>query len=123
MTHASPKILDLSYLIEMTGNDDALIRLILTEYLTEMSQYVERMRDPSQEQDQEFLLRAAHTVSGASANVGATRVYETAIRLEAQIKKGQLAGSRSLVMLLAQELHRVKDLVEREGLTQLLQSP
>ena len=42
--------------------------------------------------------------------------------LEAQIRKGQLAGSVLLISLLRQELERVRDLVIREGVEKLMKA-
>ncbi|HXS18397.1 MAG TPA: hypothetical protein VN764_14465, partial [Polyangiaceae bacterium] len=52
----------------------------------------------------------------------AARVRETATKLEALARRGVLDGSESLAELLRNELARVKDLIEREGVPALLQA-
>lgn len=120
MLEARPKILDLTYLVEASDGDTDFIREILGDYLSEMERYVVELNDSLEKKDLSFLIRAAHTMKGASANVGATRVRETAHHLEAQAKKGMFEGSQSLVALLSQEVARVRELLERQGIDDLL---
>jgi HPt (histidine-containing phosphotransfer) domain-containing protein len=125
MPEHSSKVLDLTYLIEACDADVVFIKDILTDYLLEMKAYVGSLDGLVKQGDLQSLMRAAHTVKGASANVGAGRVRETATKLEALARRGTLDGSESLIELLRNELGRVKDLIEREGVPALLhaQSP
>jgi len=122
MSEHSSKVLDLTYLVEACDGDAEFIQDILTDYLLEMTGYLSTMDALIKQADVQSLLRAAHTVKGASANVGAARVRETATKLEALARRGVLDGSESLAELLRNELARVKDLIEREGVPALLQA-
>lgn len=122
MNDRGPKILDLSYLQEAADGDASFIRAILSDYLGEMARYVVELKASASNPDLAVVARVAHTIRGASANVGASRVRETASHLEAQVKKGQLQGFQSLVELLGQELSRVRELVERQSLEDLLKA-
>lgn len=120
MSERGLKILDLAYLVEAVDGDPVFIDEILKEYLSEMSGYVIDLPTQLHQGNMDYLIRAAHTIKGASSNVGAARVRETASKLETRVAKGQLDGSESLIKLLQQEVGRVKELVEREGVPALL---
>lgn len=122
MSEHSSKILDLTYLAEAADGDAKFIKEILSDYLHEMAQYLAEMDGHLKKSDVQPLLRCAHTIKGASANVGAVRVRETAAKLEALTKRSVLDGSESLVALLHQEIARVQNLVEREGVPALLRA-
>jgi len=122
MPEPGPKILDLTYLAEAADGDPNFIDEILGDYLLEMTKYLADLEGQVQQVDLQPLLRSAHTIRGASANVGAARVRETAAKLEAQAKKGSIEGGESLIALLHQEVGRVKELIEREGVPALLKA-
>jgi HPt (histidine-containing phosphotransfer) domain-containing protein len=122
MADAPSKILDLTYLIEASDGDADFIQEIVNDYLREMGRHFQDLKTSAATHDMTLLIRSAHTIKGASANVGASRVRETASRLESQAKKGSLDGSESLIELVGQELGRVKDIVEREGIPHLLKA-
>ncbi len=122
MSEAGLKILDLTYLAEAADGDVAFIDEILGDYLVEMAKYLADLDEQFQKKEIQTLVRSAHTIKGASANVGATRVRETAAKLESQAKKGLLESGGPLIQMLHQEVGRVKELVEREGVDNLLRA-
>jgi len=122
MLASGPKILDLSYLTEAADGDTNFIREILGDYLKEMNNYVLELNRGESQADMALIGRIAHTIKGASANVGASRVRETAGHLESQLRKGHLEGCTSLIHLLTQEIARVRELVERHTVEQLMQA-
>lgn len=122
MPDSHPKILDLTYLAEAADGDVAFIDEILGDYLVEMAHLLSELDSLIESSEFPAVVRSAHTIKGASANVGATRVRETATKLEAQANQGSVVDGESLVNLLRQELARVKELVEREGIESLLRA-
>lgn len=122
MPDSHPKILDLTYLAEAADGDVAFIDEILGDYLVEMAHLLSELDSLIEGSEFPAVVRSAHTIKGASANVGATRVRETATKLEAQANQGSVVDGESLVNLLRQELARVKELVEREGIESLLRA-
>lgn len=122
MPDSARKVLDLSYLASAADGDTEFIRSILDEYLQEMGSYLTQLKDSLERKDVALLLRAAHTMKGASANVGATRVSDTASHLETQARRGVLDGSQVLVALLGQEVARVRALIERQTVEELLRA-
>lgn len=122
MSDSGPKILDLTYLAEAADGDLEFINEILADYLVEMAQYLLQLDEQLKNPEMSTLIRAAHTIKGASANVGAARVREIAAKLETQAKKGSVEGGESLIRILHQEIDRVKELIEREGVDSLLEA-
>lgn len=122
MEGAPQKVLDLTYLIEASDGDADFISDIVGDYLREMQKHVADLKGSLEHKDHALLVRAAHTVKGASANVGAHRVRDVAAKLEMIAKKGVVDGSESMIDLIAQEIARVKDVVEREGIAELLRA-
>ena len=120
MTDSGLKILDLTYLAEAADGDVAFIDEILGDYLVEMARLLTELDQLLDGSEIPTLIRSAHTIKGASANVGAARVRDIAAKLEAQANKGSLDGGESLVNLIRQEVARVKELLEREGVEKLL---
>jgi HPt (histidine-containing phosphotransfer) domain-containing protein len=115
-------ILDLRYLIEACDGDANFIKDVIGDYLNEMPKYLAELDASLGNAQTGVMLRAAHTIKGASANIGAARVRETASRLESQAKKGAIEGSNMLVRLLHKEIERVRDLVARRGVDELLRA-
>lgn len=120
MSDSAAKILDLTYLAEAADGDVEFIDEILGDYLVEMARLLSELDDLIAKSETQTLVRNAHTIKGASANVGAGRVRATAARLESLANKGTLQPGESLVALLRQEIAEVKELVEREGIEALL---
>lgn len=115
-------ILDLRYLCEACDGDAGFIKDVINDYLKEMPKYLGELDASLKDSQTGVMMRAAHTIKGASANIGATRVRETASRLEALTKKGVLDGSSILIRLLHKEIDRVRDLVARQGVDELLRA-
>lgn len=122
MAELTQPILDLTYLIEAADGDTNFIAEILGDYLLEMNKHLEDVERSMKTHDIAMTLRAAHTMKGASANVGANRVRELAAKLEKQAQGGSLEGSASLTSILHQEICRVRELIERKSVTDLIRS-
>lgn len=115
-------ILDLRYLVEVTSGDKKFIAEILGDYLHEMETYLNDLDASLASRSYDVALRAAHTIKGASANIGAARVRDLAGRLESQAQKGTLEGATVLVKILRSEIGRVKDLIERQSVDDLIRA-
>lgn len=119
MEQAAP-ILDLRYLNDVTSGDKKFIADILNDYLREMDSYLSELDTSLKERSLGTALRAAHTIRGASANVGATRVRDLAGKIESQAQKGSFEGGSALMKLLQSEVHRVREIIHRQGVDELL---
>ena len=109
-TSPDASILDDERLELLRGLDDgdgALLREIAHEYRTHASEQVVRMHEAMAEGDPETVERAAHSVKGSSANLGATRLTELCGRLEAFGRAGALGDVGTLVDEIDAEFARV----------------
>jgi HPt (histidine-containing phosphotransfer) domain-containing protein len=73
-------------------DDDEFLSEIVEVYLTDAPGRIAEMRRTLSEGNQENLIRAAHSLKGSSANVGAIRVRAAAEKIEHAARHGELAG-------------------------------
>jgi two-component system sensor histidine kinase/response regulator len=84
---------DPSVLLRMLGNDEELAAEIVDEFLDDARRQIEDLGNPETLGAADQLRRAAHTLKGASASVGATALQEGAARLEFEVKAGGVCNS------------------------------
>jgi CheY-like chemotaxis protein/HPt (histidine-containing phosphotransfer) domain-containing protein len=68
---------------DLDGGDGELLPAIVSEYLDDGARLIASLRDGLAEGDPQAVERAAHTLKGSSANIGAVRVAEVCAQLEA----------------------------------------
>lgn len=83
---------DPTRLEEMVGGDEAFILELLQLFLDTTGVDVEALANASQSQAYDTVSHRAHTVKGASGNIGADRLMECAGRLEQLAKTEQGSG-------------------------------
>jgi len=83
-------VFDKRALLERLMNDEELLEVILEEFIQEAEGQIEQLRLLIQSWDLEKARRVAHTLKGASGNVGAMVLRERASRLEEAIKREDL---------------------------------
>ena len=71
--------------------DDSFLREIIGIYLADTPQRLAELRAAHAAGDQAVFVRAAHTIKGSSANVGAAQVRALAEQLEHAAKAGPIA--------------------------------
>ena len=102
----------LALLRELDDGDGALLALLAEEFTAEASRQVGVLREAVAEGDPEAVERAAHSIKGSSANLGATRLCELSTRLEGFGRARALGEAPSLVDQIAEELERVRVALE-----------
>ncbi len=105
----------LSILRDLDDGDGVLLASIADEFSTEAQRQLEALRASLAEGDPQAVERAAHSIKGSSANLGATRLAELAGHLEALGRAGALVGASAALDDVAVEFERV-----RVALTQML---
>ena len=93
---------------ELDGGDGTLLPAVADEYQRDAAAQVEAMRSAAAAGDASTLQRAAHTLKGASANVGAATMADLCRRLEGQARDARLAGAAPLIEGIEAELGRVR---------------
>jgi two-component system, sensor histidine kinase and response regulator len=92
--------------LQADGEPDLLTELVEL-YRADAPQMLEAMRTALAEANGEALRRAAHTLKGSSANLGAVRLAEMCRELERAGRDGALAGAAPLLAAVEAEYERV----------------
>ena len=93
---SAPALLDLSRLEIALGGDASLIRDILEMYETTAAEDLASLEQAVAAGDPDATTRKAHSLKGASANVGAEQVADVASRIEQFGRSGDVAGASAL---------------------------
>ena len=106
-----PPALDLrmvEQLISLDGEDDEFIEDVLLGYVDQLRACVTQMRGALDDGDMDAARLSAHTVKGASKQIGATRVGELLGGIEDETS---IDAARNLLEVVEQELPRVEDAI------------
>jgi signal transduction histidine kinase/CheY-like chemotaxis protein/HPt (histidine-containing phosphotransfer) domain-containing protein len=79
---------------EVTMGDDALARGLVETFVASIGRNVQDIEGGISRGDRELVQRLAHTIVGASANIGASRLEAVAIAMEAAARRGDLGAAR-----------------------------
>ena len=99
----------LSMLRDLDDGDGALLASIADEFSAEALRQLASLREALAEGDPQAVERAAHSIKGSSANLGATRLAELAGHLEALGRARALGGAAAVVGDVTVELERVRE--------------
>ncbi len=106
-----PPALDLrmvGQLISLDGEDDEFIEDVLLGYVDQLRACVTQMRGALDDGDMNAARLSAHTVKGASKQIGATRVGELLDGIEGETS---IDAARNLLEVVEQELPRVEEAI------------
>ena len=93
--------------IERLGGDEELLREIARAYLQERAALIGDLQQAVRSGRPERIERAAHTVKGCVANVGAERAVQLALQIEQAGRAGEIAPAAGLLERLRGELAAV----------------
>ena len=110
------KIVDRDGSLDRLGGDEALYKEICEVFISDSGNIVTQLKTGLNSRNQDELVRALHSLKGASANIGAEKLSRISGDLELVAKKGDFdeVGSKvsvlekSLAELLG-ELHKQKE--------------
>jgi HPt (histidine-containing phosphotransfer) domain-containing protein len=98
----------IAILRELDDGDGELMATLAREYERDSDHQLTTMHQAITDADSQSLERAAHTLKGASATLGAERLAELCARLQELGHAGELDGAASLVEATATEFGRVR---------------
>jgi signal transduction histidine kinase/CheY-like chemotaxis protein/HPt (histidine-containing phosphotransfer) domain-containing protein len=107
-------VLDRAGALARMGGDESILREILALFLDEVGTRDEALTRALEAGDKDLLAREAHSLKGASANVGATRLQQVASMVEEAAVRGNLDEVRSLLETLRREGAYTVDAVREE---------
>jgi HPt (histidine-containing phosphotransfer) domain-containing protein len=106
-------VLDPSFLYDAADGDLEFMEGVLREYVTGTEETLLVLRSAIDGLDHQAIYRAAHSVKGASASVGAMRMTTAAGRLEGHASAQAIDEVRQAMGDLEHEFQRLSELVAR----------
>ena len=104
------EIFDGTSLLHRLEGDEDLCRDILMGYVEDLPIQMEKLESALRKNDMTVAVRQAHSIKGASANIGAQRLRETALEIEVAGKRGETETMLLLVRKMGREFERFKAL-------------
>ncbi|MCD6325997.1 PAS domain S-box protein, partial [bacterium] len=99
---------DHTELLERLGGDEAIVREIMKIFLQDMPLQIKKLETALENGDASLAERQAHTIKGASANVGASALRDTAFEMEKLCKKGDLGSASEIFKMIIDEFEQLK---------------
>ena len=90
---------------------------IIEGFLIDIPEQISSLRDALKDEDPPHIQRRAHSIKGASGNVGATALQELAMQVEEAGRVSDLKKSAALLTMLDLEFMMVKKAIAFAGLT------
>lgn len=87
------KTFDMEQLEQLAGGDKAFEKELLTMFVEDISNSINQLAAAISANDAADAREVAHYIKGASANVGAVGMSQTAAQIEKQAKAGSLQGA------------------------------
>jgi CheY-like chemotaxis protein len=110
-------IFNRSFLEERLTNDKNTIRRILNNFVMDIPGQLAELKNALDNKDASSVSRRAHTIMGASGNVGATFLQNLALETELAGRSGDLAEAAAHLPKLEKAFNSLKELLAQEGLT------
>jgi HPt (histidine-containing phosphotransfer) domain-containing protein len=109
-------ILDRKGLLERLGNDKEFLKEVLDIFLQDAPNRIFSIQEAISKNDASVIRFQAHTLKGASANVGAMALKEDAGQIELAGEKGDLERAKVLLPILRQDYENFQRVTTREVL-------
>jgi len=110
------EVFDKKGLFERLMEDEDLIKEIIEDFLEKVPGQIAALSEASENKDADLIRRQAHTLKGASVNIGASGLQETAYQVELAAKAGSLDKASDFIPELHGQLKALKEALMRSGL-------
>ena len=100
---------DETVLLNMLMGDEELAHTILNEFLADLPKQIDNLEKLLVDGSAEDIAKQAHTIKGASANVGAKALTNVARQIEDIARRGDVSPAQDLLRRIKIELNRLKD--------------
>lgn len=98
--------------MDVAAQDVDFLREIVDVYLADIPTQIAKLQAALGAGDVESAHRLAHTIKGASANIGAESILEVAAAIESAARNADLPRAAQLMPRLSPELHALQTAVE-----------
>jgi HPt (histidine-containing phosphotransfer) domain-containing protein len=109
------RIFDREGFLHRMMDDIDLAVEIMKEFLVDMDDQIQRLTADTDKADLPALVRLAHTIKGASANVGAKELQRTAFLAEQAAARCDRDGYIRMIPDIKEQLELLKSLLDRIG--------
>jgi CheY-like chemotaxis protein len=109
-----PLVFDKAALTQRLMGDEELAQVVLAGFLEDIPLQIQALKDFLDRGDITGVERQAHTIKGASANIGAEALRALAFELEKSGKTGDLAGIQERMGDLEAEFGRLREVLQKE---------
>jgi len=89
--------------------DAELAMAVVKRFLEDMPRQIEALKGFLESGDAAAAQRQAHTIKGASANVGGERLRNAALQVETAVRNGDLSRAASLIPEIDLQFDRLKE--------------
>jgi len=95
--------------------DEDLANRVVEGFLDDIPRQIQRLKGFLESDDALAAQRQAHTIKGASANIGGERLRKAAFQVERAARDGDLVAARSLITEIDLQFGRLKEAIKRQG--------
>ena len=110
------KVFDRESLNNRLGNDEELISEIIGIFLEDLPAQIGNIEKALEERNSELVTRHAHTIKGASSNIGAMALSATALKIEMAGNDGDPESARAYLDDLKSQMEKFKDSISASGI-------
>ena len=107
-------VFDRTAFLDRIGGDEELCLEIIGLFLQDVPGQIEFLENTINKKDPALVDRQAHTLKGASGNVGAVSLQDAALQLELAGKNGDLSRATEMLNTIKKEFEKVKKAMTKE---------
>lgn len=96
-------------LVEQRGLDRTSLTCVLPVFIDDIKKYISQLLEAIDSNDTESVCSVAHTIKGASLNIGAEELALAAIKLEQMYKNNSLDGVPTTVTQIEISFNEIQD--------------
>jgi signal transduction histidine kinase/CheY-like chemotaxis protein len=111
-SHA-PLVLNTSQLLDITDNDEELIRELIGRFDEEATILMNALQDAVEDGDRDLVMKTAHKLNGVVGNFGGERLFEAGLKIEKAACQDEFDPQTIDISLLKGELEYLKQALEQ----------
>jgi HPt (histidine-containing phosphotransfer) domain-containing protein len=109
--------IDVSEVLDRIGGDTSFLKELLTIYFREYDEKKRLLEEAVAQQDLKQVSELGHSLKGASANLGLSRLQRVALSLEIAGKERKLQPAKEALLSLEAEVRVLKAFLDENPLT------
>ncbi len=102
------KDIDLEKALEMVGGDKELLDQLLDMFIKDFPEKIKKLEEAAEENNFSVLREEAHSLKGASGNLGLIKIYEISKQIEAMAKENKAEGIKEKISQLKEQLEKLR---------------